>query len=93
MFGCDSNFTEIKDLTLAIVAERDAITFTLVLLKGCEHPSLLRHMIYTSTIKNQTHITGGVSLQNKLGFCFRFPSLIGSSQVSDNTLGHPHISL
>jgi hypothetical protein len=33
MFCCDSNFTETKDLTLAIVAERDVTTFTLVLLK------------------------------------------------------------
>jgi hypothetical protein len=29
MFCCDSNFTETKDLTLAIVAERVTITFTL----------------------------------------------------------------
>jgi hypothetical protein len=93
MFSCDSNFTEIKDLTLAIVAEYDAITFTLILLKGCEHPSLLGHMIYASTIKDPTRTTGGVSLQNKLGFCFRYPSVIGSSQVSDKILGHSHISL
>jgi hypothetical protein len=33
MFGCDSNFTEPKDLALAIVVERDAITFTIILLK------------------------------------------------------------
>jgi hypothetical protein len=33
MFRCESNFTEINDLTLAIIAERDAITFTLILLK------------------------------------------------------------
>jgi hypothetical protein len=89
MFHYDSNFTETNDLTLAIVAERDAITFTLILLKGCEHPSLPRHIICASTIKHPTCITGGVSLQNKLGFCFRYPSLIGSSQVSDKTLGHP----
>jgi hypothetical protein len=67
MFGCDSNFTETKDLTLAIIAERDGITFTLVLLKGCEHPSLPYHMICASTIKHPTRTTGGVSLQNKLG--------------------------
>jgi hypothetical protein len=93
MFRCDSNFTETKDMTLAIIAERDVITFTLILLKGCEHPSLLRHMIFVSTIKHPTCTTEGVSLQNKLGFCFRCPSLIGSSQVSDKTLGHPYISL
>jgi hypothetical protein len=90
MFGCDSNFTEIKDLTLAIVTECDAITFTLILLKGCEYPSLLHHMICASTIKHPTHTTGELSLQNKLGFCFRCPSLIESSQVSDKTLRHPH---
>jgi hypothetical protein len=67
MFRCDSNFTETKDLTLAIVAERDAITFTLVLLKGCKHHSLPRHMICTSTIKHSTCITRGACLQNKLG--------------------------
>jgi hypothetical protein len=93
MFGCDSNFTEIKDLTLAIVSEHDAITFTLILLKGYEHPSLPRHIIYASTVKHPTRTTGAVGLQNKLGFCFRYPSLIGSSQVSDKTLGHPHTSL
>jgi hypothetical protein len=93
MFGCDSNFIEIKDLTLAIITERDAITLTLILLKGYEYPSPLCHMIYSSTIKHSTCTTGGVSLQNKLVFCFRYPSLIGSSQVSDGALGHPHISL
>jgi hypothetical protein len=79
MFRCDNNFTETMDLTLAIVAERDAINFTLVLLKGCEHPSLPHYMICVSTIKHLTCTTGGVSLQNKLGFYFRYPSLIGSS--------------
>jgi hypothetical protein len=93
MFGCDSNFTEIKNLTLAIIAERDAITFTLIHLKGCEHPSLPRHMICASTIKHQIYTTGGVSLQNKLGFYFRYPSIIGSSQVSDKALSHSHTSL
>jgi hypothetical protein len=93
MFNCDSNFTEPKDLTLAIVIEHDAITLTLILLKGCEHTSLPHHMICASTIKHPTCTTGGVSLQNKLGLCFRYPSLIGSSQVSKKTLGHPHISL
>jgi hypothetical protein len=93
MFRCDSNFTETNDLTLAIVAERDVITFTLVLLKGCDHPSLPRHMICASTIKHPTCTTGGVILQNKLGFCFRYPSLIESFQVSDKTLWHPYISL
>jgi hypothetical protein len=93
MFGCDTNFTETMDLTLAIVTECDAITFTLILLKECEHPSLPHHMICASTIKHPTRTTGRVSLQNKLCFCFRYPSLIGSSQVSDKTLGHPHMSL
>jgi hypothetical protein len=92
MFRCDSNFTETKDLTLAIVAECDTITFTLILVKGCEHPSLPHHMICASTIKHPICTIEGVSLQNKLGFCFRYPSLIGSSQVSDKTLGHPYIS-
>jgi hypothetical protein len=68
MFRCDSNFTETEDFCLAIVAERDAITFTLVLLKGYELPSLPRHMICAFTIKHSTYTTGGVSLQNKLGF-------------------------
>jgi hypothetical protein len=81
------------ELITNFVAERDAITFTLVLLKGCEHPSLPRHMICVFTIKHPTCTTRGVSLQNKLGFCFRYPSLIGPSQVSDKALGHPHISL
>jgi hypothetical protein len=93
MFRCDSNFTETKDLTLTIVAERDVITFTLVLLKGYEHPSLPHHMICASTIKHLTCTIRGVSLQNKLGICFRYPSLISSSQVSDKTLGHPYTSL
>jgi hypothetical protein len=50
MFGSDSNFTEIKDLALAIIAECDVITWTIILLKGCEHPSLPDHMISASTI-------------------------------------------
>jgi hypothetical protein len=93
MFRCDSNFTETKNLTLAIVAKCDAITFTLVLLKGCEHPSLHHHMICASTIKHPTCTTGGVSLQNKLGFCFRYPYLIEFSQVSEKILGYPYTSL
>jgi hypothetical protein len=93
MFGSNSNFTETKDLALAIVAERDAITFTLILLKGCEHPSLPHHIICASTIKHPTCTTRDVSLQNKLGFCFMYPSLVGSSQVSNKALGHPHTSL
>jgi hypothetical protein len=93
MFGYYSNFTEINDLTLAIITKCGAIIFTLVLLKGCEHPFLPRHMIYASTIKHPTRITGGVRLQNKLGFYFRYLGLIGSSQVSDKTLGHSHKSL
>jgi hypothetical protein len=35
---------------LAIVAERDAITFTIILLKRCERPSLPGHMVGASTI-------------------------------------------
>jgi hypothetical protein len=93
MFGCDSNFTKTKDLTLAIVAECDAIIFTFILLKGCEHHSLPCHMICASTIKYPTCITGGVSLQNKLDFYFRYPSLIGSFEVSDKTLGCSHKNL
>jgi hypothetical protein len=50
MLGCDSNFTKLKDLALAIVSERDEITFTLILLKECEHPSLSGHMICASAI-------------------------------------------
>jgi hypothetical protein len=50
MSGCDSNFIEPKDLALAIVTERDAITLTFILLKGCEHPSLPGHMISAPTI-------------------------------------------
>jgi hypothetical protein len=93
MFGSNSNFTKIKYMALAIVAECDTVTFTLVLLKGCERPSLPRHMICASTIKYPTCTTRSVTLQNKLGFCFRYPSLVGSSQVSNKALGHPHTSL
>jgi hypothetical protein len=93
MFGCDSKFTKTKDLTLAIVIKCDAITFILVLLKGCKHSSLPRHMICASTIKHLTCTTGGVSLQNKLGFCFSYLRLIGSSQVNDKAFLHPHTSL
>jgi hypothetical protein len=93
MFRYDSNFIEIKDLTLTIVAECDAITFTPILLKECEHSSLTHHMICASTIKHLTYTIGGVSLQNKLGFYFRYPSLIGISSVSDKILAHPHTSL
>jgi hypothetical protein len=50
MFGCDSNFIEPKDLTSAIVTECDAITWTIILFKGCEHRSLPDHIISTSTI-------------------------------------------
>jgi hypothetical protein len=50
MFGCDNNFTQTKDLALAIIAERDAITWTIILLKGCENSSLPDHMINVSTI-------------------------------------------
>jgi hypothetical protein len=93
MFRCDNNFTETNDLTLAIVAEHDAITFTLVLLKEYEHASLSHHMICVFTIKHPTCTTEGVSVQNKLGFCFMYPSLIWSFQVGDKTLGHPYTSL
>jgi hypothetical protein len=93
MFGSNSNVTETKDLVLAIVAECDAIIFTRILLKGCEHPSLPGHRIRASTIEHPTCTIGGVSLQNKLCFCFRYPSLVGSSQVSNKALGHPHKSL
>jgi hypothetical protein len=37
-------------MALAIVAECDAITFTIILLKECEHPSLPGHVIGASTI-------------------------------------------
>jgi hypothetical protein len=50
MLDCDSNFTEIKDFALAVVAKCDAITFTIILLKRCEHPSLSGHMIRASAI-------------------------------------------
>jgi hypothetical protein len=93
MFGSNSNFSEAKDLASAIVTERDAITFTLIVLKGCEHPSLPDHMIWASTIEHPTCTTRGVSLENKLGFCFRYSSLVGSSHVSNKALGHPHTSL
>jgi hypothetical protein len=50
MLDCDCNFTETKDFALAIVIERDAVTFTIILLKGCEHPSLSGNMICASSI-------------------------------------------
>jgi hypothetical protein len=50
MFGCDSNITKPKDVFLAIFIERDAITWTIILIKGCEHPSLPGHMICASAI-------------------------------------------
>jgi hypothetical protein len=78
---------------LAIVFECDAITFTIILFEECEHTSLSRHIIYASTIKHPTCITRGVSLQNKLVICFMYPSLVGSSQVSNKALGHPPTSL
>jgi hypothetical protein len=93
MFDCNGNFTKTKNLALAIVAEHDAIMFILILLKGCEHPSLSGHVICASAIEHPTCTTGGVSLQNKLGFYFRYLSLVGSSQVSNKALGHPHTSL
>jgi hypothetical protein len=37
MFGCDSNFTMAKNFALAIISKCDAITCSVVLLKGCEH--------------------------------------------------------
>jgi hypothetical protein len=40
MLDCDSNFTKPNDLSLAIVIEDDAITWTIILLKGYEHISL-----------------------------------------------------
>jgi hypothetical protein len=49
MFSSNINFAETKGLTLAIVAEHDAITFTLILLKGCEYSFLPGHIIYAST--------------------------------------------
>jgi hypothetical protein len=50
MFSYNSNFTETKDLALAIVAEHDAIAFTIIPLKGYKHSSLFDHMIGTPTI-------------------------------------------
>jgi hypothetical protein len=93
MFGCNSNFIETKDFALACVAKRDAITFTIILFQGCEYPSLPHHLICAFTIKHTTCITGGVSLQNKLGLYFRCPCLVGSSQVSNKVVGHPNTSL
>jgi hypothetical protein len=69
MLGCDSNFTESKDLAVAIVAERDAITFTIILIKGYEYPSLPGHVIGPSTIWHPTCSIGGVTLQNKFSLC------------------------
>jgi hypothetical protein len=62
MFSCDSNFTEAKELTLAIVTERDVTIFRLVLLKGYEHPSLSHHIICVFTIKHPTYTTEGINL-------------------------------
>jgi hypothetical protein len=50
MFGYDSNFIEPKDLALAIVTECDAMTWTIILLKGWKYPPLPGHMISASTI-------------------------------------------
>jgi hypothetical protein len=66
MFGCNSNFTETKDFVMAIIAERDAIIFTIILLKEYEHHSLIRHMICASTIKHPTYTPRGVSNNNQV---------------------------
>jgi hypothetical protein len=50
VFDYNSDFTETKDLALVIVTECDAITFAIILLKKCEHPSLPGYMIGASTI-------------------------------------------
>jgi hypothetical protein len=58
MLGCDINFMESKDFALTIVAKRDAITWTLILPKECEHPSLPDHKISAPTIYHPTCSTG-----------------------------------
>jgi hypothetical protein len=50
MFGSNSNFIKTKDLASAVVAECGAIILTVILLKGCEHPSLPSHIIGAPTI-------------------------------------------
>jgi hypothetical protein len=66
MFGCNSNFIETNDFAMAIVTERDAIIFTIILLEEYEHHSLIRHMIYASTIKHLTCTPRGESNNNQV---------------------------
>jgi hypothetical protein len=62
MFDCDSGFIMVKNFVLAIVSKCDAITWSVILLKRCEH-LLSDYMIGASTIKHPTYSTGGIWLQ------------------------------
>jgi hypothetical protein len=70
MFGCDSNFTMTKEFALAIFSKGNAITCSVILLKGSEHLLLSGHMIGASTIKHPTCFTRGVCLQERIKLYF-----------------------
>jgi hypothetical protein len=70
MFSCDSNFIIVNNFTLAIVSKCDAITYSVILIKRCEHSLLSDHMICASTIKHPTSSSGGVGLQERINLCF-----------------------
>jgi hypothetical protein len=66
MFSCDSSFTVAKNFALDIISKCDAITCSVMLLKGCEHFLFSGHMIGASTIKHPTYFTRGVGLQEQI---------------------------
>jgi hypothetical protein len=66
MFGCDSNVTMAKNIALAIISKCDAITCSVILLKGCKYFLFSDHMIGAPTINHPTCSTGGVGLQEQI---------------------------
>jgi hypothetical protein len=92
MFGCDTNLTVVKDFSLAIISNGNAITCIVILLKKCEHLLLSGYMIGASTIKHQLVPPEEHVYKKEPSIGFMYPNLFRSFYVSHKNLGHPHTS-
>jgi hypothetical protein len=92
VLACDGYLSQTFDLALIPIFKYDCILGILVLGIGGEHLLLPRHVVCASAIDNPAWAPGCINLQGNLSLGFRYPTLVGSYQVSHNSFWNPYAS-
>jgi hypothetical protein len=89
MLGGDGYFSKTFDLAMIPISKDDRVLGIFVLDVGGEHFLLPRHVVCASAINNPACAPGCINLQDDLSLGFRYPTLVGSYEVSHMRLWNP----